>query len=247
MSAPVLYLPQADSTNAWAKRCPGWAAGVWGVYTLDQTAGRGRLGRTWAGAAGQALYYTAVLPFAPAQLATLPLLASLLVCGALRRRYTALAGRLSIKWPNDILLDGKKLVGILCEAVPGQDVTICGIGIDLAQPPAFFDANGLPHATSLAAQGVDADAARDAGALAQALTDAFARHAPKLWQEGFAPYRARYEAGCVNLGRTVHWDGGTGTALAVDDEGRLLVREDGSGVVRLFTGEVSVQGIYGHI
>lgn len=246
MSAPVLYLPQAGSTNAWAKAHPNYAPGVWAVYTTDQTAGRGRLGRAWAGAAGQALYYTVVFPFAPRQLGTLPLLASLLVCQALRGYYPLQPADLQIKWPNDVLLQGKKLAGILCESA-GADKTLCGIGINLAQSPSFFEGAGLPHATSLAARGVPANAVQDAPALARALTEAFAAEAPRLWQTGFAPYRAEYARQCVNPGRRVTWEGGAGVALDVDDEGRLLVQEEGTGVVRLFTGEVSVQGIYGSV
>ena len=247
MSAPVLYLPQAESTNAWAKAHPDRFEGVWAVYARDQTAGRGRLGRAWAGAAGQALYYTAVLPFAPAQLDTLPLAASLLVCDVLHARYGA-GPRLGIKWPNDVLLDGKKLVGILCEGVPGRNRTVCGIGINLCQSADFFTAAGLPHAASLADAGFAADAGRDTGPLAQALTVAFAQAAPVLQTQGFAPYLAAYRQNCANLGRRVFWDGGAGTALDVDEAGRLVVRQDtgaGTGTVRLFTGEVSVQGIYG--
>lgn len=241
----VFYLPQTDSTNLWAKAHPDRAAGVWAVYTLDQTAGRGRLGRGWADAAGQALYYTAVLPYPPAGMGTLPLLASLLVREVLDRRY-GVGARLGVKWPNDVLLDGKKLVGILCEAVPGREMTVCGIGINLAQPQRFFDAAGLPHAASLALAGVDADAARDAGPLARALTDAFAAAAPRLRAEGFAPRRAAYEAACVNLGRRVRWESGEGTAVGIDETGRLVVRAN-DGVRHVFTGEVSVQGIYGSL
>ncbi len=246
MSAPVFRLPRADSTNAWAKAHPDRSDGVWAVYTLDQTAGRGRLGRRWADAAGQALYYTAVLPWAPAQLPALGLLAGLLVCEALQARY-APGPDLRLKWPNDVLLAGKKLAGILCEGVPGQSRTVCGIGINLCQPATVFAAAGLPHAASLTMQGVDADAARDAAPLAEALTAALAREAPVLAAKGFAPYLDRYRALCVNLGRRVAWDGGAGTALDVDEAGRLLVAEDGSGTVRLFTGEVSVRGIYGAV
>ena len=81
--------------------------------------------------------------------------------------------------------------------------------------------------------------------LAAALTAAFAREVPTLAKQGFAPFLKDYRAACVNLGRHVTWDGGAGTALDVDEAGRLLVAEDGSGVKRLFTGEVSVRGIYG--
>ena len=70
-------------------------------------------------------------------------------------------------------------------------------------------------------------------------------------REGFAPYRAAYKAACINLGRTVTFDAGggrhgTGTAVDVDEEGRLVVRT-AAGETAVFTGEVSVSGVYGAV
>ena len=71
-----------------------------------------------------------------------------------------------IKWPNDLLLNGKKVVGILCESVSygyqmqGRGI-VCGIGINLAQPQSYFDAANLPNGTSLELQGAKVDLAAD--------------------------------------------------------------------------------------
>ena len=237
----LIRLPAADSTNAWAKANLDRFGPVGAVYTTNQTAGRGRLGRAWANAAGQALYYTAVLRLPLADPGALPLYASLAVAAALRRQYGA---DCRIKWPNDLLLNGRKLTGILCESSGG--VWIAGIGVNLAQSRAFFEAAGLPHATSLAAEGVPLppDAA---DLLAAALTDTFAVRLPDFARTGFAPLRQDYLARCINLGRHVEYDGGAGQALDVDPEGRLVVRDDESGEHRIFTGEVSVRGIYGAV
>ena len=95
-----------------------------------------------------------------------------------------------------------------------------GIGINLAQPQEYFDAAGLPHGTSLALQGVPVDMDTDPEWLAQYMTDfGFDRALYTYEAEGFAPYRERYKALCVNLGRRVTYDGGAGTAVDVDDEG----------------------------
>ncbi len=109
-----------------------------------------------------------------------------------------------IKWPNDLLLNGKKIVGILCESVSygyqqqGRGI-LCGIGINLAQPQSYFDAADLPHGTSLALQGAAIDLATDPAWLAEALTDfGFDRPLYTFARDGFAPFREEYKAACVN-------------------------------------------------
>ncbi len=250
----VRRLAECESTNAYAKEHFEEFGPVGAVYTTSQTAGRGRLGRSWANAAGQALYYTAVIREALVQPETLPLMASLAVRKQLSLRYGV---ECQIKWPNDLLLGGKKIAGILCEAVSygwggnGRGI-ICGIGINLAQPQSYFDEAGLPHASSLALQGAQVDLAADPGWLAENLTDfGFDQQLYCFAREGFAPYREAYRAACVNLGRAVYFDlpgggQGAGTAVDVDDAGRLVVRTE-TGETHVFTGEVSVRGIYGAV
>ena len=240
----VRWLSECGSTNSYAKEHFEEFGPVGAVYTTNQTAGRGRLGRSWVNAEGRALYYTAVIREPLAQPATLPLLASLAVRDQLAQRYGV---DCQIKWPNDLLLNGKKIVGILCEVAPDGHSLVVGIGINLAQPQEYFDAAGLPHGTSLALQGVPVDMDADPEWLAQYMTDfGFDRALYTYEAEGFAPYRERYKALCVNLGRRVTYDGGAGTAVDVDDEGRLIVRDE-TGDTRVFTGEVSVKGIYGAV
>ena len=234
----VRYLPECGSTNAYVKEHFEEFGPVGAVYTENQTAGRGRLGRSWVNAEGKALYYTVAIREPLAQPATLPLLASLAVRTQLKLRYGV---DCQIKWPNDLLLNGKKIVGILC-----------GIGINLAQPQSYFDAADLPHGTSLALQGAAIDLEQDPGWLAEALTDfGFDRPLYTFARDGFAPFREEYKAACVNIGRRVTFDlpdggQGAGEAVDVDEEGRLVVRTD-SGEEHVFTGEVSVRGIYGSL
>ena len=250
----VRYLPECGSTNAYAKEHFEEFGPVGAVWTTNQTAGRGRLGRSWVNAEGRALYYTAVIREPLAQPATLPLLASLSVRRQLALRYGVAC---QIKWPNDLLLNGKKVAGILCESVVygrgghGRGI-LCGIGINLAQSRQYFEAAGLPHGTSLALEGAEVDLDTDPAWLAEALTDfGFDRPLYVFAREGFAPFREAYRQACVNLGRRVTFDlpggiQGSGIAEDVDDEGQLIVRTD-SGEARVFTGEVSVGGIYGEV
>ena len=222
----VRYLPECGSTNAYMKEHFEEFGPVGAVYTTNQTAGRGRLGRTSVNAQGKALYYTVAI-------------------------------REPLAQPNDLLLNGKKIVGILCESVcygyqqQGRGI-LCGIGINLAQPQSYFDAADLPHGTSLALQGAAIDLEQDPGWLAEALTDfGFDRPLYTFARDGFAPFREEYKAACVNIGRRVTFDlpdggQGAGEAVDVDEEGRLVVRTD-RGEEHVFTGEVSVRGIYGSL
>ena len=244
MNESVIYLPEVDSTNLWAKQNLDKFGPVGAVYSTHQTAGRGRLGRSWTDAPGLGLYYTAVIRVDLVQPATLPLFASLAVCDALRDRYGV---ECQIKWPNDLLLKGKKIVGILCEGAPDGHSIVVGIGINLAQPQSYFDAAALPHGTSLALQGVPVDTAADPEWLAQYLFYDWVYSEIYTYEaEGFAPYRERYKALCVNLGRRVTYDSVAGVATDVDTDGRLIVHDE-RGDTRVFTGEVSVRGIYGAV
>ena len=101
-------------------------------------------------------------------------------------------------------------------------------------------------------QGAAIDLEQDPGWLAEALTDfGFDRPLYTFARDGFAPFREEYKAACVNIGRRVTFDlpdggQGAGEAVDVDEEGRLVVRTD-SGEEHVFTGEVSVRGIYGSL
>ena len=121
--AKLLYLPSVDSTNLWAKEHLDQLSPIGAVWTTSQTQGRGRLGRTWVNAAGRALYYTVAYTQPLAQPAALSLFASLAVAQAIQEKFKA---ELSIKWPNDLLLNGKKVVGILCEPKAPPTAWPCG-------------------------------------------------------------------------------------------------------------------------
>lgn len=243
----LIWLPEVDSTNTYCKKHFAELQDGAVVCTDNQTAGRGRLGRDWINAAGQGLYYTLVIKRPLAQPSTLPLLSSMAVRAAVKVCF----GRdTRVKWPNDLLLNGKKLVGILCEGIApragAEGGIICGIGVNLAQPESYFAALDLPHGTSLALQGVEIRPQQDALKLAAAMTEWFRTNLPAFGEQGFAPFLQEYRADCVNLGMPVTFEGGKGVAQDVDENGNLVVLTD-SGEKRIFTGEVSVKGIYGAV
>ena len=109
-----------------------------------------------------------------------------------------------------------------------------------------FPGIGTKGATRMAYQVLSMSDA-DAAALAESMTNfGFDRALYGFEREGFAAIRDAYKARCVNLGRHVTFDGGEGTALDVDEEGRLVV-QGAEGSTHVFTGEVSVRGIYGAV
>lgn len=236
-------LPEADSTNLYCKAHLSRMGHFDAVWTTCQTAGRGRRGHVWQNAPGAALYYTILFKEPLADPACLPLASGLAAARALEECFGV---ECALKWPNDLLLGGKKAVGILCEGFGGAFVS--GIGVNLSQTAEFFAAAGLPHGVSVAGHlghPLPPDAPRQ---LAEALSRRFTadEDLQRFYREGFAPLRGAYTARCVNLGRQVWFEGGEGVAETVDEQGRLVVAAEG-GLRHVLSGEVSVKGIYGRV
>jgi len=130
----LAYIPEVDSTNSMAADRARSGAPDGMTVTADcQSAGRGRLRRQWFSPPGDNLYFSVLLRPAvpPWRVGQLPLVAAVAVLKALDARWPALAA--SVKWPNDILVDGRKLCGILCESAAETDLVhhvIVGIGLN---------------------------------------------------------------------------------------------------------------------
>lgn len=206
----------ADGARAGA---PAWSALVAG----EQTAGRGRLTRTWSSPPGTSVSISVLLrPSRPvAEWGLLPLLTGLGVA----RAVASLGAEAVLKWPNDVLLpaDGeRKVCGILAELVasPTPGVVI-GMGLNVSQARDEFP---VDTATSLALVGVSVTRAEVVRAVLEQLAGVYAD-----WDaNGWAAVRSSYESLCVTLGRHVRVelpDGSnvTGVATAVLDDGRIVV------------------------
>lgn len=207
------------------------------LLTLDQTAGRGRLDRTWVTPAGTALALSVLVRDALRHpLASwLPLLAGLCLAEALDG---VAPGRVAVKWPNDLLLDGRKVCGILVEVAPGGRDAVVGSGLNLTQT-----AEQLPveTATSLALAGVPLSA--------EQLDTLVAGYLGRLRNELESPgpvarLRERVVARCATVGQRVRValaDGSelVGMASGIDATGRLEVTPDSADAVVVAVGDVT--------
>ena len=207
------------------------------LLTLNQTAGRGRLDRSWVAPAGTAVALSVLVRDALASpLASwLPLLAGLTLAEALD---DVAPGRVVVKWPNDLLIEGRKVCGILIEVAPGGRDVVIGSGLNVAQ-----SAEQLPveTATSLALAGFELDPGQLDTVLASYLT--------RLRNELEAPgpvsrVRDRVVARCATVGlrvRVALADGSdlVGVATGIDESGRLEVQSDGGGAVTVAVGDVT--------
>jgi BirA family biotin operon repressor/biotin-[acetyl-CoA-carboxylase] ligase len=209
------------------------------VVAESQTAGRGRRGRAWASPPGLNLYLSVVLrpSLPPQRVAELTLVASVAACEACRKAGVD-AG---IKWPHDLLVEGRKVAGILTELSAEPDMVhwvVIGIGVNLNARREDLPTELRDVATSLSIErGQPVPRALFAAALLSELEQWMDLHAA----EGFAPVREAWKKRSVTLGREVRVevDGQamTGVAEDIDATGALLVRGR-SGVVRVLSGDV---------
>ena len=148
LGAPHRHFRRTDSTNARARALAEAGAPHGTVVTAgEQTAGRGRQGRTWTAPPGKALLYSAVVRPLDQRHALLPLAVPLAVCEAAEELAPGTPCR--VKWPNDVWVEGRKLAGVLIEARPQDGWGIIGVGLNLAISPDEFPPDLRDTATSL--------------------------------------------------------------------------------------------------
>ena len=228
---PHRHLRRTDSTNARAKELTEAGAPSGLVVTAaEQTAGRGRQGRTWFAPPGTALLYSALLRPERA-LPLLPLAVPLAVCEAAEGVAPV---RCQVKWPNDVWIEERKLAGILIESRPelgGGGWAVIGVGINVAVPEAEFPEELRAHATSLSP---DADSGPSVAETLWELNGALGRWVEASDEEVLGAFRARDALS----GRSIGWEGGAGTAVGIDSSGHLLVETAPGEEVALGAGEV---------
>lgn len=226
------YFDRLDSTNSYIKKvgkdricvCAG-----------EQYAGRGRMGRQWVSDNGGALMFSVSFFEKDAKRALLyPLMCGLSVCRAGGDDFF-------IKWPNDIIANGKKIAGILCESMPLENglLIVCGIGINISQNREFFEKNGLTNGGSIFTQtGCKVEAEELLCKIVNTL-DCYtkSKNIEKIIEE--------YKKVCLNIEKRVKVIGKdsteTGICEDIDIDGGLLVKTE-KGLIKVQSGEVSVRG-----
>lgn len=242
---PLRHLVSVDSTNSeamhWVKGSPPAPEGAV-VWADEQTAGRGRWGREWLSVPGRSLLFSVVLrpAFAPEYLGLLTIAAGI-ACAQGIENETGV--KTKIKWPNDVLVNGRKLAGILSESLvsaSGVEAIVVGIGINIDWPVNELPEEIAERATSLATE-MDGQAPAAQGLLKAVLTS-FEELYPSVGNEN---ERSLLDAAlklCETIGRevVVRWPSGDtskGKALSIARDGRLEVLV-GDEVIRVDVAEV---------
>jgi BirA family transcriptional regulator, biotin operon repressor / biotin---[acetyl-CoA-carboxylase] ligase len=222
LGLPRLHLRRIDSTNSRARElAEGGAPHGMLVTASEQSAGRGRQGRTWTAPAGRALLCSVLIRDPPR---LLPLAAGAAVA-------EVAGANAQIKWPNDVLLDARKVAGILVEGRPQEYWAVVGIGLNVAlrEDDVPLELRGRAGTLGLEPDAIEPVLSRLLGSL-----ERWIAAAPTAVLEAV---RARDAL----LNRPVRWAGGEGRGAGIDGEGRLVVAT-AEGRMMLDAGEVHLTG-----
>ena len=248
---PVSFYAQINSTNLQAKLDAEAGAGEGALVVADmQTAGRGRRGRTWNSPAGTNVYFTLLLkPAYPVdKVSAVTLVMALAVAEGIRETCGLDTG---IKWPNDVVVNGHKVCGILTEMNTEVDYinyVVIGIGINVNQKE-------FPEEIREIAGSLCLEAGKQIGRAA--LIAAIMEELERIYEifqktEDLSELYEEYNQICVNCGRKIRvLEPGheyTGVAEGINQDGELMVVRDDTGEkVSVYAGEVSVRGFYGYV
>jgi BirA family biotin operon repressor/biotin-[acetyl-CoA-carboxylase] ligase len=228
IGTPHVHWRLTGSTNERARELAAAGAPHGTLVTADeQSAGRGRQGRSWSAPPRTAVLMSLVLREPEPSQSVLPLAAAVAVCEACEELAPV---ECRIKWPNDVWIAGRKLAGILVEGRPQEGWAVAGIGLNVATRAEDFPPELRETATSLAL------AARAAPPPAEVL-DGLLRALERRFADQPRAVLEAWRGRDALLGRPVRWAGGEGTAAGVDENGALVVEGD-RGQATLDAGEV---------
>lgn len=246
---PVVYYPETDSTNIRIGHLGDEGAPHGTLAVADrQTAGRGRRGRTWESPGGSCIYMSILLrpDLAPEKA---PMLTLVMACGVAEGIMDCADVKVQIKWPNDIIVSGKKLAGILTEMSTQVDyinhVTVgVGINVNVQNFP-----EEIQTATSLLSE--TGTQTKRAPVIAAVMKHFEENYKIFMQTEDMSGLMEKYSSLLVNQGREVlilEKDAEyKAYAEGINQKGELVVRREDGTVENICAGEVSVRGVYGYV
>ena len=246
---PVLYYPETDSTNIRIRHLGDEGAPHGTLAVADrQTAGRGRRGRTWESPGGSCIYMSILLrpDLAPEKA---PMLTLVMACGVAEGIMDCADVKVQIKWPNDIIVSGKKLAGILTEMSTQVDyinhVTVgVGINVNVQNFP-----EEIQTATSLLSE--TGTQTKRAPVIAAVMKHFEENYKIFMQTEDMSGLMKKYSSLLVNQDREVlilEKDAEyKAYAEGINQKGELVVRREDGTVENICAGEVSVRGVYGYV
>lgn len=245
---PHRHFRRTDSTNSRARELAAAGAPHGTVVTAsEQTAGRGRQGRTWTAPPDKALLYSAILRPLEKHHTMLPLAVPLAVCEAAEDLNPDLDCK--VKWPNDVHVDGRKLAGVLIEARPQDGWAVIGVGLNLSIRQEEFPTDLQDTAISLFDPGHKGGGRGSAGpspllsagpppTAPSTASEVLSKRLNHWLQAEPDEVLAHWRERDALRGREIEWENGSGVADGVDDRGYLVVVTSGGDRIALGAGEV---------
>lgn len=248
----IIYLDSVDSTNSYGKRMAEgdfWDGTV--IIAEEQTSGRGRLGRDWVSPKGKGIWMTIMLKpdIKPNLASQVTLIAAVAVLKAIKSIYNM---DIMIKWPNDLVVNGKKVCGILTEL--GAEIErinyLCvGIGINANSEESDFINKALDTATSIK---IATSIKVERKELIARILTVFENYYSLFLEKGSIGFMVEeYKKYLINIGKEVRLvtknEEIQAKAEDINSEGHLLVRLKDGTLKEISSGEVSVRGIYGYV
>lgn len=240
------HFDELGSTNTYlkenARRLPHGAA----ISAERQVAGKGRLGRSWQHDSASLAMSFLLHGQNPNDMPLLPLVSGVAVMKALE---VLSEEKFGLKWSNDVLYNGKKICGILCESrISGTDAfAIVGIGVNIAQSREDFDRLGLVYATSLK---LATGKFFEILPVAYEILNQFEPVYENFKKNGFSAIMSEYKENCVTLGKeicvTINGSEFFGVAKNIAEDGGLICESGGEKVI-IRAGEARVRGLYGYV
>lgn len=238
----IFIYDKTDTTNERAKSNSDAPDGSLFIAEV-QTNGKGSRGRGWTSPKGTGIWHSILLKpdISPMEVSQITLVAGLAVCKAVGLNSM-------IKWPNDVVIGGKKICGILTEMsaeINMVNYVVCGIGINVNMEA--FCEELADKATSMY---IESGRKYTRNEIISTLMNEFEYFYKKFLNEGLQSLLDEYKKHCITLGRNVNVifkkENVTGRAIDVDENGALIVETE-NGKIAVTSGEVSVRGIYGYV